>query len=205
MTDVPPIFCESLEYLYLVPLIRSSNTIKRKKISGRHRQVLIHDWLSVVHITSGCKTAMDASIVSVRENTPVTASPFSRSVYKGGHREDRNTQHEPRALLSLPGAPPYTTSSPSDVASRRPVQERDYTTVACRRAVKFLDPVRSHLLPQSQLDWGFQGSSWSPYVCEYAEVLILVAPQSLHQVLQWFWGRLCRLHHQRVCEPNPRV
>jgi hypothetical protein len=34
----------------------------------------------------------------------------------------------------------------------------------------FQIPIQRHLLPQSWLDPGFQESSWSPYVCEYAEV-----------------------------------
>jgi hypothetical protein len=33
-----------------------------------------------VHITGGCKSATDASIVSVRENTSITARSFWRSV-----------------------------------------------------------------------------------------------------------------------------
>jgi hypothetical protein len=46
---------------------------------------------------------------------------------------------------------------------------------------------------------GIRGSSWSPSVCEYMEVMHVVAPELLHQVLQWPWGRLCRLHQHRLC------
>jgi hypothetical protein len=58
----------------------------------------------------------------------------------------------------------------------------DYTTATHHRATEFPDSVWSHLLLQSQLDRGFRGSSWSSYVCEYTEVLPLVAPESLDQV-----------------------
>jgi hypothetical protein len=58
----------------------------------------------------------------------------------------------------------------------------DYTTAARHHAVEFPNPVRSHLLPQSQLDLGLRGSYWSSYVCEYTEVPPLVAPESLCQV-----------------------
>jgi hypothetical protein len=84
------------------------------------------------------------------------------------------------------------------MASRRATQERDNTTAAHRLAAYFPDPVQSCLLPQSQLDREFRGSSWSTYVCDYAEVLPVVAPESLHQVLWRPWGRLHRLHQHRL-------
>jgi hypothetical protein len=80
MTDVPPIVCESLEYRRLVPLVKSSYITDITNFIRASPPSAIHDWSLTVHITSGCKSVTDVSIVSVRENTPVTARPFWRSV-----------------------------------------------------------------------------------------------------------------------------
>jgi hypothetical protein len=78
-TDVSPIVCESLEYRRLAPLVRSSNTADRTNFIRASPPSAIHDWPSAIHITSGCKSVTGASIVSIRENTPVTTKPFWRS------------------------------------------------------------------------------------------------------------------------------
>jgi hypothetical protein len=81
--DVPPIVCKSLEYCHLASLIRSSNIADIMNFIQASHQVLIPDWSSAVHITSAYKSATDASIVSVQENTLVTAHPFWHSGRRG--------------------------------------------------------------------------------------------------------------------------
>jgi hypothetical protein len=96
-----------------------------------------------------------------------------------GPREKRS-QHQstsppprPPPNISLVRRPPLVCSPClclSRVASRRAVLETGITTATRRRVAKFLDPCSKASTSASRLETGFRESSWSPYVCEYAEV-----------------------------------
>jgi hypothetical protein len=78
------------------------------------------------------------------------------------------------------------------------------STAARHCAARIPDLIQTDLLPQSRLDQRSGGHHHSPYVYKYYEVLPLVALSRCVSVvaISWStrpWGRLCRLHHQRLC------
>jgi hypothetical protein len=114
------------------------------------------------------------------------------------------------SFYHLPGTPAlswFTTPclSLSHVASRRAAQETGITTVTRCRVAEFLDPCSKDSTSASRLETGFRESSWSPYVCEYAEVPIVRYQSHCAKIFMTLRSAKSSLIAMVVWEHNPCV